>query len=130
MCIRDRGTGGRRATTAGAPHEEQGPSGANLAPGAPGDLQGKENVRVDVAAYLLEVELRQRRVVGTWPRDQHMVDRCGKLVEEPREPFEVDGIEGGDARPELDSGTTQALRIARGEDHVGSLGAGAPREPT
>jgi hypothetical protein len=30
-----------------------------------------------------------------------VVDRRGQLVEEPLEPVEVGGIEGGDARPEF-----------------------------
>ena len=83
---------------------------------------------VDVAACRFDVELRQRRVVGTGAGDQHVVDRRGQLVEESPEPFEVGGIEGGDAGPELEADAAEALRVARGEDHVGPLGAGAPPE--
>jgi hypothetical protein len=38
-----------------------------------------------------------------------VVDRRGQLVEEPPEPFEVSGIEGGDAGPELEPGAVQAM---------------------
>ena len=82
---------------------------------------------VDVAACLFDVELRQQRVVGTGARDQHVVDRPGQVVEEPPEPREVGGVEGRGTGPELEADALQAIRVARGEDHVGSLGAGAPR---
>ncbi len=55
-----------------------------------------------------------------------MVDRRGQLVEEPGEPVEVGGIEGRDARPELETDALRTIRIARREDHAGTLGAGAP----
>ena len=42
------------------------------------------------------------------------------------EPIEVGGVEGRDAGPELDADALQAIRVARGEDHVGSLLARAP----
>jgi len=38
----------------------------------------------------------------------------------------IGSVEGGDAGPELEADAAQAIRVARGEDHVGSLGAGAP----
>jgi hypothetical protein len=75
---------------------------------------------------LFDVELRQRRVVGTGARDQHVIDRRGQLVEEPPELFEVGRVEGRDAGPELEADTAQAIRVARGEDHGGSLLARAP----
>jgi hypothetical protein len=53
-----------------------------------------------------------------------VVDRPGQLVEEPLEALEVGGVEGGDAGGELEAGAAQAIRVARGEDHVSSLGPG------
>ena len=55
-----------------------------------------------------------------------MVDGRGQRVEEPLEPAEVGGVEGGDAGPELEADAVQAVRVAGGEDDVGSLGAGEP----
>jgi hypothetical protein len=40
-----------------------------------------------------------------------VVDRRGQLVEEPGELVEVGGIEGGDARPELETDALQTIRI-------------------
>ena len=81
---------------------------------------------VDVAACRVEIELGQRRVIGTGAGDQHVVDRRGQRVEEPPEPVEVGGIEGGDAGPEFQADAVQAVRIAGGEDDVRSPGAGQP----
>ena len=69
-------------------------------------------MRLDVAARLFDVELGQRRVVGTGARDQHVVDRRRQLAEELREPLEVGGVEGRDARAELVAGALEALGIA------------------
>jgi hypothetical protein len=81
---------------------------------------------LDVAARLSEVEFRQRRVVRTRARDQHVVDGCGQLVEKPREPFEVGGVKGRAHRVELARGALEALGIPAGEDQVGALGACSP----
>jgi hypothetical protein len=77
---------------------------------------------VDVAACRVEVEVGQRRVVGTGAGDQQVVDGRGQRVEEPLEPVEVGGVEGGDAGPELEDGLVQAVRVAGGEDDVRALG--------
>ena len=117
----------RRAAAAGAAHEEQGSSRADLARGGSSHLDRQQEMGVHVAARLVDVELRQRRVVGTGARDQHVIDRRGQLVEEPAEPVEVGGVEGGDAGgPELEADALQAIRVARGEDHLGALRARAP----
>jgi hypothetical protein len=55
-----------------------------------------------------------------------VVDGRGQRVEEPLEPVEVGGVEGGDAGPELEADAVQAGGVAGGEDHVRSLGAGEP----
>ena len=81
---------------------------------------------VNAAACLFEVEPCQRRVVGPRAGDQHVVDRGSELVEEPPEPFEVGGVEGGDTRLELEAGAAQALRVARREDHLGPLVVSKP----
>ena len=79
-----------------------------------------------MAAYRVEVELSQRRVRGPGDGDQQVVDGRGQRVEEPPEPVEVGGVEGGDAGPELEAGAVQAVRVAGGEDDACSLGAGEP----
>ena len=94
--------------------------------GVPGDLQRQQEMRFDVAARLVDVELRERRVVRAGAGDQHVVDRPGQLVEEPPEPAEVGGVEGGDAGPELEADAVQAIRVARRDDHVRPLLARAP----
>ena len=102
---------GRRAAAPGAAHEQQGPSGADLARGVLSDLQRQQEMGVDVAACRGEVELGQRRVVGTGAGDQQVVDGRGQRVEEPLKPVEVGGVEGGDARPRA-----QGRRGAGGPD--------------
>src|SRR5215813_10549129 len=81
---------------------------------------------VEVAAGRVEVEPGQRRVAGTGAGDQQVVDGRGQRVEEPPEPAGIGSVEGGDAGPELEAGAVQAVRVAGGEDDVGSLGAGEP----
>ena len=82
---------------------------------------------LDVAAGLVEIELRQRRVVRAGPGHQHVVDRRGQVLEERPEPFEVGGVEGLDAlRVDLGRGALEPRLVAAGQDDVGALGAGAP----
>jgi hypothetical protein len=61
---------------------------------------------------------------STGAGDQQVVDGRGQRVEEPLEPVEVGGVEGGDAGPEFEAGAVQAVRVAGGEDDACSLGAG------
>ena len=89
-------------------------------------MQRQQEMCVDIAACPFEVEVRQGGVIGTGTRDQHVVDRRGQLVEELLEPVEVGGVEGGDARLELEAGPVQTIQIPRREDHAGSFLAGAP----
>src|SRR5271165_7631314 len=114
------------AAAAGAAREQQGASRADLARGVPGDLQRQQEVGVDVAACRVEVELGQRRVVGAGAGDQQVVYGGGQCVEEPLEPVEVGGVEGGDAGLEFEAGAVQAVRVAGGEDKGGSFGPGEP----
>ena len=87
------------------------PPGRTVARRVPGDLDRQEEMGFDVAAGRVEVEVRQRRVVGTGPRDEHVVDRRGQLVEERPEPVEVRGVEGRDApRVDLGRGLLEASR--------------------
>ena len=53
-----------RAPAAGAADEQQRPAGPNPAGGVTGDLERQPEVRLDVAARLVEVHLGERRVVG------------------------------------------------------------------
>src|SRR5215468_8431971 len=115
-----------RAPAAGAADEQQGASRAYLGRGVPGGLQRQQEMSVDVAACRVEVELGRRRVVATEAGDQQVVDGRGQRVEEPPEPVEVGGVEGGDAGPELEAGAVQAVGVAGGEDDAGSPGAGEP----
>jgi hypothetical protein len=104
-----------------ATREEQCPSWANSAPSIPGDLQREQELRVDIAACRFDIEVRERRVVRSGTRNQHVVDRCRHLVEEPLEPVEVRGVEGGDAGPELEAGPVDTVRVARRDDDRGSF---------
>jgi hypothetical protein len=88
-------------------------------------LQRQQQVGVDVAACLLEVELGQRRVAGAGAGDQQVVDGRGQRVEEPLEPVEVGGVEGGDAGPELEADAVQAVGL-RAVKIMSALGAGGP----
>ena len=90
------------------------------------DLHRQQQVRLDVAACLVEVELGQRRVVGARARHQDVVDLPPQLAEEPVEAVEVRGVERGDAAADLEAGAVKAIGIARGDDHVGS---GRSRQP-
>src|SRR5581483_11787041 len=83
-----------RPAAAGAADEEQASSRANPARGVASDVHRQPEMLGDVTAALIEVELRQRRVIRPGPRDQHVVDRTRKLVEEPSEPVEVERVEG------------------------------------
>src|SRR5215218_11001574 len=83
-------------------------------------------MRVDTAACGLDVELRERRRIGARTCDQYVVDRRRQLVEKSLEPVEVGGVEGRDAGPELEPGSVDAVRVTRGNDHVGALLPGAP----
>ena len=72
-------------------------------------------MRLQVATRLIDVELGERHVVGTGTGDEHVVDRGRQLVEEPAEPVEVGGVEGGDAAVDLEAGTlhTNGVRAVR-----------------
>src|SRR5262249_45656234 len=121
---RDEREADRRAAAPGAAYEEQGASPADPAGGVPGAPQRRQEISLPVPARLFDVELSQRRVVGTRARDQYVVDRRGQLVEKPLEAIEVRRVEGGTAQSvELERRVLEALRVAAGEDDVGSLGA-------
>jgi hypothetical protein len=81
---------------------------------------------LDIAADLCEIELGQRRVVGAGARDQHVIDRRAQLAEEPLQPVEVGGVEGGHRRLELGPDAAEPVRIARGEDQGRAFGTRAP----
>ena len=80
----------------------------------------------DIAAGLFEFELHWMRTVGTRACDENVVDRRRQRVEEPLEPVEVGGVEGRDAGAELETGSVEAVRVARRDDDPGSLLARAP----
>ena len=101
------------------------PPGRTLATASRATCIGSNEVGFDVAARRVEVELGQRRVVGAGAGDQHVVDRRRGTRRRRPEPFEVRGVEGGEAlRADLLPGALEALAIAAGEDHLGAFGAG------
>src|SRR5215472_9321015 len=69
---------------------------------------------LDIASRLFDVELRQRRIIGTGAGNHHMVDRGRQLVEELPQAIEV----GGAQRVELARGALEALGISAGEDQL------------
>ena len=82
-------------------------------------------MRLEVAPCGVNVEVGQRRVVGPGPGHQHVVDRTRKVVEERRQPREVGGVEGRDARrADVVRRVLQARVIAARDHDVGSFRAG------
>jgi hypothetical protein len=53
-------------------------------------------------------------------RHRNVVDFSGQLVEEAAEPLEVRRVEGGDARPQLEAGCGDVVRVAGRDDHARS----------
>src|SRR5262245_15554914 len=124
---RDQGQSRRRPAATSAAHEEQRSSRANLARGVLSDPQGQQEMCLDVAAYLVEVHLRQRRVVRAGARYQHVINRRGQLAEELPEPFEIGGVKSHGAKcVEFVGGVLEALGIPGGEDEPGSLSVCSP----
>src|SRR6516225_9401813 len=79
-------------------------------------------MRLDITACLIEIELRQRRVVGTGACYQHVVHRRWQVVEEPLEELEVSGVKGRSAQGiDFTRGTLKVVRIATGEDYLRAL---------
>jgi hypothetical protein len=102
------------------------PSGPHLLGGLAGQVQHQPQMLVDLAAGSREVEIGQARVVRASSGDHHVVDRCRKVLEEPREAVGVGGVEGGAAQgAELVGGVPQPVGIAAGGDDLGPFGARA-----
>src|SRR3954447_6277103 len=76
---------------------------------------------VDAATCRIHVELGERCVVRPWPRDHDVIDRPGKLVEEPAEAVKVGGIDRGDARFQFEADRLEAVRVPRGDDQLGTV---------
>ena len=113
---RDEREAARRAPAAGAAHEEQGSARANSADGVARDLKRQQEMRLDVAACLLHVELGKRRVIRARTGDQHVVDRRTQLAEESSELLEIRGVEGRGIGCELAADALQPVGIPRGQD--------------
>ena len=78
-------------------------------------------------ARLVDVEVRQGRIVGTGARYHHVVDRRGQPIEEFPETVEVGGVEGCGAQGfEFGRCALKAFGIAAGEDDPGPLRACTP----
>jgi hypothetical protein len=111
---------------AGAAHKQQRASRPHLASVA-GDLDHQQDVLIDGAACLLEVQIDETPVVRPASRYHHVVDRGWQVAEEPLEGGRIRGIEGrGAQRIELARGAFKAFGIPPGEDHPGPLNACSP----
>ena len=111
--------------TVGAPREEQRSTWADRVDSPASDLQGEQQVRIQVASRFVDVEVGERQVVGAWTGDQHVIDGRRQLVEKPLKPVEVGRVEGGDAALDVESGALHTLGVACRDDHLGSLVVGA-----
>src|ERR1700719_1203723 len=79
---------------------------------------------LDVTACPFEVEIRQGRVVGTWPGDQHVVDGHWQFSEELLEPLKVGGVERcGAQRADLACGLLKAFRVAADKNDTRAFGS-------
>jgi hypothetical protein len=86
------------------------------------EVDDHEDVGVERAARLVEVEFLQRRVVRAAGRNEHVVDRLGNIGEEPVDRREIGRVEGGAARgADVGGGLLQALGVAAHNDHLGAL---------
>ena len=83
-----------RAAATSPPHEEESSSRANLVCGVTSDLQRQKQMGLNIPVRLFKIELGQGRVIGAWASNQHVVDRSGQFVEEPREAVRVGSIKG------------------------------------
>ena len=76
-----------------------------------------------VAPGLVEVHVRQRRVVGAAAGEHDVVDGCGERREELLDAGEVGDVEGRrGSGVDLLGGVAETVRIAPGEHHLGSVG--------
>jgi hypothetical protein len=121
----ERACGG--TASAGSADEQHGAARPHRAGGEPADAHRRPEVRLRVLVRVLEVELRERRVVRPTTRDEHVVDRTRKLAEEPLESRGVRRVEGRDARSDREAGPLQPVGVAAGDDHVGAFGTSATR---
>ena len=83
-------------------------------------------MRLDHIACGFDIEIGEPRGARTGSRHHHVVDRRGQLVEETLEPGEVGGVERRDARPQLEPGAVDAIRVARRDDDPGTFVTCAP----
>jgi hypothetical protein len=80
----------------------------------------------ELVTDLIGVHLEQRRVAGTRPGDQYMIDRL-QPVEEPRQRGGIGRVERGRGpRVYLAGGSFKPVRIPRDEDDIGALRPGSP----
>src|SRR5262249_2326452 len=92
------------------------------------NLDRKQEVCLDVATRLLDVEVRKRRVVRARSGDEDVVDLTRQSFEELRELVEVDRVEGrGAYRAQLARSVLEAFGIAAGQHDVGTLRPRASR---
>jgi hypothetical protein len=90
-------------------------------------LDHQQDVFIDGAARLLEVQIDETPVVRPASRYHHVVDHGRQVAEEPLEGCRISGIEGrGAQRIELARGAFKAPGISPGEDQPGPLSACCP----
>ena len=112
---------------AGAAHEQQRAPWSHLASGVARDLEPQHDVTAEHLAHLVRVHLEQGSVGRAGPRDHHVVDRSRQILEEPLHRGRVGGVEGRHTlRADLPCRLPEPVGIAAGDDHVGTLGFGAP----
>jgi hypothetical protein len=79
---------------------------------------------LNISARPFKIELGQRRVIGPWASNQHVVDRSGQFVEELREAVKVGSIKGHSALCiEFARYLLKALGIPASEDQPCPLSA-------
>ena len=79
---------------------------------------------LNIPMRLFKIELGQRRVIGPWASNQHVVDRSGQFVEELREAVKVGSIKGQSAlRVDFARYLLKALGIPGSEDQPCPLSA-------
>ena len=116
-----------RAAAAGTAHEQERTSRYDLVGCVAGDVERQQEMSVEGAARLLEVQVEEAPVGRPAGRQHHVVDRGRQVTEELLEGSRIGSIEGRSAQSvELDRGASEGLGIPAGKDQLGPLSACSP----